>query len=66
LIGLSAMQELDQQVAALKQSQARVAELERKVSRLETVEGELADLKKLVARLAASVKDSPSTVANRQ
>jgi hypothetical protein len=53
-------------VAALKQSQARVAELERKVSRLETVEGELADLKKLVARLAASVKDSPSTVANRQ
>jgi hypothetical protein len=66
LIGLSAMQELDQQVAALKQSQARVAELERKVSRLETVEGELADLKKLVARLAASVKDSPRTVANRQ
>jgi hypothetical protein len=66
LVGLSAMQELDQQVAALKQSQARVAELERKVSRLETVEGELADLKKLVARLAASVKDSPRTVANRQ
>ena len=55
MLNVSATQELARQVAALRQSQARVAELEEKTSQLEQkaarVDAELAELKKLIARV---------------
>lgn len=60
--GISAIQELDRQVQALKKSEARiaeleakaarVAELEAKAARVDALEQEMAELKKLVAGLA--------------
>jgi hypothetical protein len=64
MLNVSATQELDRQVQALKRSEvkiaeleqrtARIAELEQKAARVDSLEQELNDLKKLVAGLVRS------------
>ena len=74
MLNVSATQELDRQVQALKKSEARiaeleqkvarVAELERKAARVDTLEREMAELKKLVAGLAQGQPPARLTAQN--
>jgi cytoskeletal protein CcmA (bactofilin family) len=60
--GISALQELDRQVQALRKSEARVAELEAEVARVDSLEQEVKALKQLVAQLVEK-QDEPQLTA---
>ena len=74
MLNVSATQELDRQVQALKKSEARIAELEKtaarvahleeKAARVDTLEREMAELKKLVAGLAQGQPPARLTAQN--